>query len=89
MLKKLQQKHLPVKLSKYKFYKHEIAFLGYLILEKGLAPDPTKIQSIKEWPRLQNVKEVQSFVGLANYYHKFILGYSHTTTPLTNLTKKD
>ena len=89
MLKKLQQKHLPVKLSKCEFYKHKIAFLSYLVSEKGLALDPVKIQSIEEWPRPQNIKEVQLFVGLANYYRKFILGYSHTTTPLTNLTKKD
>ena len=89
MLKKLQQKHLPVKLSKCEFYKHKIAFLSYLVSEKGLALDPVKIQSIEEWPRPQNIKEVQLFMGLANYYHKFILGYSHITTPLTNLIKKD
>ena len=43
VLKKLQQKHLPVKLSKCEFHKHKIAFLGYLVLEKGLALDPVKI----------------------------------------------
>ena len=50
--------------------------------------DPAKIKSILEWPVPTSVKEVQSFLGFANFYRKFIDGYSNLATPLTTLTKK-
>jgi hypothetical protein len=58
VLKKLQQKDLPVKLSKCEFYKHSISFLGYVVLEDGLTPDPKKVTAIEEWSEPVTVKEV-------------------------------
>ena len=89
VMRKLQEKELPLKLSKCEFHKHEIAFLGYLISDKGLAPDPAKVKAVEEWPEPRNVKDVQSFLGLANYYRKFVENFSKIAGPLTNLTKKD
>ena len=88
-MKKLQEKELPLKLSKCEFHKHEIAFLSYLISEKGLAPDPAKVKAVEEWPEPKTVKDIQSFLGIANYYRKFIANFSKIAGPLTNLTKKD
>jgi hypothetical protein len=51
--------------------------------------DPKKVQSINEWPTPNSLKEVQSFLGTANYYRRFVEGYSKIAAPLTELTKKD
>jgi hypothetical protein len=88
-LEKLREKDLPVKLSKCEFHKHRIAFLGYIVSENGLAPDPEKIKAIEEWPEPTDVKDVQAFLGLANYYRKFVGHYSGIAGALTELTKKD
>src|SRR6201999_126866 len=89
VMTRLKEKDLPLKLSKCEFHKHEIAFLGYRISERGLAPDPKKIQAVEEWPEPTNVKDVQAFLGLANYYRRFIQQFSKVAAPLTALTKKD
>ena len=78
-----------MKLSKYKFHKHSIGFLGYIVSDKGIGPNPSKVESVKEWLKLTNVKDIQAFLGLVNYYRKFIEGFSGIATPLTKLTYKD
>ncbi|KAI0991938.1 hypothetical protein K3495_g16249 [Podosphaera aphanis] len=50
--------------------------------------DPTKLQIIKDWPRPKNVKEIQRFIGFANFYRRFINKFSSLVSPLTNLMKK-
>src|SRR5579862_6487199 len=50
--------------------------------------DPTKVEAIKEWPMSQSVKDVQGFLGLTNYYHKFVRNYTAKSKPLTSLLKK-
>ena len=89
VLQRLREKDLPVKLSKYKFHRERVAFLGYIVSRNSLEPDPSKIKSIKDWPIPQTVKDIQSFLELANYYRKFIKGFSQLAAPLTELTKKD
>ena len=65
-----------MKLSKCEFYKHSISFLGYIISNQGLEPDPKKVQLVKEWPTPKNIRDVQAFLGIINYYQKFIEGFS-------------
>ena len=89
VMKALQVKDLPLKLSKCEFHKKEVAFLGYIILKEGLKLDPKKVKSVEDWLEPQNVKDVQSFLRLANYYQRFIKGFSKVAGPLTALTKKD
>jgi RNase H-like domain found in reverse transcriptase/Reverse transcriptase (RNA-dependent DNA polymerase)/Integrase zinc binding domain len=89
VLKLLKQKNLPVKLSKCEFHKNSISFLGYIVSNEGLRPDPQKIKAVEEWPTPENVKDVQAFLGLTNYYRKFVWDYSKVAKPLTDLTKKD
>jgi transposase InsO family protein len=74
---------------KCEFFKKEIEFLGFLIGTDGIKIDPKKTTSIVEWPIPKTVKDVQAFLGLANYNRKFVKDYSRIATPLTNLTKKD
>ena len=51
--------------------------------------DKKKIKVVTSWPKLGSVKEVQSFLGFANFYRQFIKDYSKVAAPLTKLTKKD
>jgi hypothetical protein len=76
-------------LEKYEFHKKSVKFLGFIIGTDGVKIDLGKIQSIKEWPTLRNVTDVQSFLGLANYNRKFIQDYSKKALLLIALTKKD
>ena len=62
--------------------------MGYVINEKGVHTDPRKIECIKSWPLPQNIKEVQSFLGLCGYYRHFIANYSHLAKRLTRLLEK-
>jgi hypothetical protein len=88
VLQKLQEFQLYVKLSKCRFTVKEIDFLGYVITSKGLTTDENKIAPIRNWKRPTDVKEVQRFLGLTNYYRRFIPGYSSVSKPMTDLTKK-
>ena len=65
-----------------------MAFLGHIISKDGVAVDPSKVETVKEWPRSKNAYEVRSFLGLAGYYRRFVEGFSKIATPLTNLTRK-
>jgi hypothetical protein len=51
--------------------------------------DPAKVATIQEWPEPRNVKDVQSFLGFANFYRRFVKGYSNIVTPMTHLTRKN
>ena len=72
MLQKLKEKDLLIKLSKCKFHKYSISFLGYIVSKKGLSLDPQKVQPIEKWPESIIIKEVQALLGILNYYRKFI-----------------
>jgi hypothetical protein len=84
----LREYELYVKREKCEFAKAEIMFLGHLIGEGQVKMDPRKIQAIVEWTTPKSVPELRSFLGLANYYRRFIEGYSKKTTPLSDLLKK-
>jgi hypothetical protein len=64
-------------------------YLGMIIGHGKVCMDPTKVSVIVEWPTLKNKKEVQQFLGFANYYWRFIIGFSKVVKPLTSLTGKD
>ena len=89
VLRKLEQHKLYAKLSKCEFFKSEVAFLGHVISEKGIAVDPSKVKSIVDWPNLTCVNDIQSFLGLVNYYRRFIRNLAKIAAPLTELLKKD
>ena len=89
VLGKLEQAGLRLKLSKCEFHQKRVKFLGFIISDQGIEMDPEKVKSIVEWPTPTNKKEVQSFLGFANFYRKFIHGYSKTAAPLTGLTRNE
>ena len=65
----------------------QVQYLGYIIDERGVHVDPTKIQVIQDWPAPTTITELRSFLGLANFYQRFMLGFSHITWPLSQDTK--
>ena len=89
VLEKLRQHRLYAKLSKCEFLKDEILFLGHRISAKGLRMDPDKVKAILEWPDLTCVSDVLSFLGLVNYYHKYVEHLADTASPLSDLLKDE
>jgi len=65
----------------------QVQYLGYIIDEQGVHVDPAKIQVIWDWPSPTTLTELYSFLVLANFYGMFVLGFSHITWPLSQVTK--
>ncbi len=89
VLKKLLENNLFAKLKKCEFDKEKVEFLGYIIDGKGIQTDPKKTEAIREWPTPKCVKDVQRFIGLCNYYRRFVENFANIAKPLHNLTKKN
>ena len=85
----LKDNDFKVKLSKENFERPEVKFLGHIVGQDGVKVDNDKIDVIERWPRPTNIRAVRSFMGLAQYFRRFIANFSKTASPLTNLTKKD
>ena len=80
---------LYAKLSKCKFVQSELKFLGHIISAKGIQVDPAKVSVVKDWPVPGSRHDMQKFLGLTNYFRKFIPGYAKLVEPLQQLTKQD
>ncbi|XP_060673257.1 uncharacterized protein LOC125420382 [Ziziphus jujuba] len=89
VLQRLRENQLFVKKEKCAFGRRKIKFLGHIIEEGKIRMDMEKVKAIQEWKTPANVKELRSFLGLANYYRRFVKGYSKKATPLTELLKKE
>ena len=85
---RLKLNHLKANPKKCLFLVQSVEFLGHVLCEKGIKMSPSKLASILTWQYPTNVKELQSFLGLANYYRTFIPNYSATALPLHSLTRK-
>jgi transposase InsO family protein len=88
-LQRLREYGLYAKLEKCSFDQNQVEFLGYIVSSSGISMDPTKVQTILDWKTPQSVRDVQCFLGFANFYRKFIKDYSKIVLPLTQLTQKD
>ncbi|KAJ9528289.1 hypothetical protein QJQ45_014272 [Haematococcus lacustris] len=88
VLQLMRENKFYAKLAKWEFNKTQLAFLGHIVGSKGIAVDPAKVQVVKEWPTPRNLKDLQAFLGLANYFRRFISNFSSLAAPLTNLTSK-
>ncbi|KAK3529961.1 hypothetical protein QTP86_009347 [Hemibagrus guttatus] len=85
VLCRLQQHHQYVKLEKCEFHRPTVRFLGYVISRHGVEMDVVKVQAVTEWPAPTSVRELQRFLGFANFYWRFIRNYSSMAGPLTSL----
>jgi len=89
VIKRLEENDLYVKPEKCKWKVSEVEFLGVVIGPEGIKMEKEKVKGVLEWPTLKGVKDVQKFLGLANYYRRFIEGFATVARLLHNLVKKD
>ena len=87
VLDQLRKHSLFVHLKKYRFYQDEVRFLGYVVSSKGINMEAKRIEVIKDWPELKSVRNIQVFLGFANFYRRFIQGFSRIAAPLTSMLK--
>ncbi|KAF8751773.1 hypothetical protein RHS01_08420 [Rhizoctonia solani] len=85
----LMENQLFCKASKCTFHVTSVEYLGIIVSDKGFSLDKLKIQAVQEWPVPTKVKEVQLFLGFANFLCRFVANFSHIARPLHNLVKKD
>ncbi|KAF8755124.1 hypothetical protein RHS01_05741 [Rhizoctonia solani] len=88
VLKRLMDNQLFCKASKCTFHVTSVEYLGIIVLDKGFSLDKLKIQAVQEWPVPTKVKEVQLFLGFANFLRRFVANFSHMARPLHNLVRK-
>lgn len=88
VLQRLREHQLYAKLEKCLFFQTSIEFLGRIVSPKGVAMDPCKVEAVVRWQAPRRVKDVQRFLGFANFYRTFIPNYASLTVPLTNLLRK-
>ncbi|QRW17416.1 Retrotransposable element Tf2 protein [Rhizoctonia solani] len=89
VLRRLMDNQLFCKASKCTFHVTSVEYLGIIVSDKGFSLDKLKIQAVQEWPTPTKVKEVQLFLGFANFLRRFVANFSHMARPLHNLVKKD
>jgi len=89
VLRRLEENDLFVKPEKCKWKVREVEFLGVVISPKGVKMQKEKIEGVLKWPVPRNVKEVQKFLGLANYYRRFIKDFAKVAAPLHVLVRKE
>src|SRR5438128_4042929 len=88
VLRRLEENDFYLKPEKCEFDRDRLEYLGCIISHNKIEMDPKKITAITEWKVPSNVKEVRAFKGYANYYRRFINGFSHICKPLDRLTGK-
>ena len=88
VLSRLHAACLKLKPSKCEFMQPEVLYLGHVVGSDGIKPNQKILETVQKWKSPTNVKEVQQFLGLCNYYRRFIHKFSDKATCLTELTKK-
>ena len=89
VLRCLEENNLYMKPEKCTFHTTEVDFLGMIVGKDGIKMDQEKVKVVLDWPVPSNVKGVRSFLGLANFYRRFIQDYVQVVRPLNDLLKKD
>jgi len=89
VLKHLHKADLYTKVEKCEFHSESVEYLGYILFPSGLTMSDNKVKIIQDWPEHKKVKDIQFFLGFANFYHQFIFNYSDIVIPLTCFTQKD
>ena len=89
LLDRLRAANLVLQPDKVQLLKDSVTFLGHVVSEKGVSPDPSKIGAVKNYPTPTCIKDVRSALGLFSYYHRFIHKFSEKAKPLYDLLKKE
>ena len=89
VLGRFKEAGLKLKPSKCSLLRSEVLFLGHVVGQEGVCPNPKITEAVKTWKVPSSVKDVQKFLGLCNYYRQYVKGFSEIASTLTSLTKKD
>ena len=89
VLRRLEENNLFVKLEKCKRKVRKVEFLGVVIGPKGVEMQKEKVKGVLNWLVPRNIKEVQKFLGLTNYYRRFIKNFARIAAPLHVLVRKE
>jgi hypothetical protein len=89
VLDKLQEFKLTVAWHKCHFYQQEILFLGHIVTQNGVKADPAKVTAVAQYPQPRDPHELRSFLGMSNYFRRYIKQYALVAEPLTRLLKKE
>jgi hypothetical protein len=88
ILERLRKWQFYANLSKCEFFTQEVEFLKYIVGTAGISMDQRRVATINEWEPPKTYRELQVFLGFANFYRRFVAGYSKITAPLSDLLKK-
>jgi len=88
VLERLRECKLYGRLHKCSFLKDSVQYLGFDVSAEEIRPSDDKIKSILEWPTPQSPKDCRSFLGLCNFYRRFVRGFSNIAQPITELMKE-
>lgn len=83
----LERANIKVQLDKCEFLREEVEFLGFIISNKGIKTNPKKVEAILNFPIPKTLKDLRSFLGISNYYRRFIRDYAKIAKPLTMLLR--
>ncbi|GJW16361.1 putative reverse transcriptase domain-containing protein [Tanacetum coccineum] len=86
---RMRKEKLYAKFSNYELWLQEVHFLGHVVNQNGIHVDPSKIEEVKKWKAFTTPSKIQSFLGLAGYYRRFIANFSKIAKPLISLTQKN
>ena len=86
VLQKLENAGLKIHPDKTELLQRSVSFLGHVVSAEGVKTSPDKIQCVKDWPVPQTVKEVQSFLGFASFYRRFVRNFATIARPLHDIT---
>ncbi|UYV83454.1 hypothetical protein LAZ67_23001089, partial [Cordylochernes scorpioides] len=89
VFEKLLEYNIKLKFNKCSFAQSQVKYLGHIIGHNKVKPDPDEIKSVQDLPQPTTVKGIRRFIGLANFYRKFIPRFAEIATPLSNLTQKN
>ena len=89
VLRRLEENDLFVKPEKYVWKIREVGFLGVIIGENRVRIEKEKVQGVTEWPVPRSVKNMQKFLGLANYYRQFVKDFTRVAKLLHEMTRKE
>ena len=83
----LRKNGLFANLKKCRFHQDEVRFLGYVVSAQGVRMEDKRIEAVRNWPEPKSVKDIQVFLGFANFYRRFIQGFSKIAGPLTSMLR--
>ena len=88
VFRRLREANVKLNPKKCSFAQQKVAYLGHVVTPDGVIPNPEKVRVVRDFPVPKNLKELRTFMGLANYYRRFVKGFAYIANPLNALTKK-